>query len=223
MLSLLSALLAVTANADYLQRAQFGAAACAGSPLSRSVEFLGCTSAGSSQYRAMSCINSSFGFVKYYATTDCSGAASASSVINGLTWGCDSGSSSSAQVSCVSGTWSAPSSSVTIINYPSSPTCPQTTPADSATSYIKDTCLSVGGSTSGRVTCSSSSYLITTYPSSDCSGVGSTVQNGSIGCTTMGGGQGVSVAQCTSGASSSSIAFAAIALVLVAVTSASAM
>ena len=213
--------LATSASADFTQTAQFGAANCAGAPSTLSAQNLGCSSIGSGLYRAISCANASFGFMNVYSTSDCTGAASASTVMNGLTWGCSTSGASSTQLSCVSGAWSAPRNSLAVINYPSSPSCPQTTPADNAVSYTTDTCLSFG-SASARATCNSSTYTLTTFSSSDCSGA-STPSSGDIGCAASGG-QGVSVYQCsTSGAPSSTIALAAIALMLVAATTTSAL
>jgi hypothetical protein len=150
-------------------------------------------------------------------------ALAASNIISGFSWGCSSSGSQSSQGTCVTGTWTAPSSSVVIANYPSSPSCPTTTNAESAASYAQGVCQSIG-STSAKATCNSSTYALTLFPTGDCTGTGQTAASGSIGCApATGGSQGVSVIQCTSGASSTSIAFASIVLMLVAAATNSAL
>ena len=213
----LLALLAAVVNADYLQVAQFGSAGCAGSPITRNAQMImGCVSAGSGFYRALSCTNSTWGVSNIYSTSTCTGAIAGSSVINGFNWGCTSSGSQSSEGTCVTGTWSAPAASLVVINYPASPACPQTTTADNAVSYSTSSCLAFG-TTSARAACTSSSYTLTSFTSTDCSGTGTQTSAGSTGCAlATGGGQGVSVYQCTtSGASSTSFAFASIALMLV--------
>lgn len=226
--AVLLALSAAAVNADYIQSAQFGSANCAGTPLARSVSFLSCQSAGSGFWRAVACTNSTWGVVNFYTTSTCTGPAATSpapSVINGFSWGCSASGSQSSEGTCVTGAWAAPASSLAVVNYPNSPVCPVNTSADNAIAYSVGSCLSFG-SASVRASCTSSSYSVTSFPSADCSGSG-TAATGSIGCApntgSSGSQPGVSVYQCTSGASSASIAFASIALMLVAAASASAL
>jgi hypothetical protein len=125
-------------------------------------------------------------------------------------------------VTCQSGAWAAPASSLVEVGYLSSPACPVSTIAETAGSYPVGSCLNFG-SGSVRASCTSSSYSIMSYTNPVCSGAG-TESKGSIGCGRPLSGGGVAVWQCTaSGAASASVATAAIALMLVAAASASAL
>ena len=129
----------------------------------------------------------------------------------------------------MSGAWAPPASSVSLLNYPATPACPVAAGASASTAlaYTVGTCITMGSSASIKATCSGTSYTVTQYGVADCSGSG-TPTTGSLGCganpaSGQPGVTGVSVSQCTSGASSASIAFASIALMLVAAASASAL
>jgi hypothetical protein len=227
--AVLLALSAAAVSADYIMVSQYSAANCAGAAAVRNAQQLGCQPAGSGFWLAVGCINSTWGVINYYTTDSCTGPIATSpapAIINGFPWGCSSSGSQSSQGTCVTGTWAAPASSVAISNYPNTPACPVAAgvSASSALSYTAGTCIPFGSGTV-KATCTSSSYTTTQFSSADCSGTGSTLATGSLGCgpNPVSGQQGVSVAQCTSGASSASIAFASIALMLVAAASASAL
>ncbi len=235
---MLLVLSAAAVSADYLLVTQYGAANCAGSPTISNAQQLGCQSSGSGFFSSVTCINSTWGVVNAYNSASnpnaasCTGAVASTNIISGFPWGCTSSGSQSSKGACVTGTWAAPANSVSITNFPNTAACPPpaAASASSALSYSAGTCIPFGstasGATSLKASCTSSSYTTTQFTTADCSGAGSTLATGSLGCTQntpSSGQQGVSVAQCTSGASSASIAFASIALMLVAAASASAL
>ena len=217
------ALAASSVNADFVKTQVFSNPNCAGSPVTVSGTLLNCVPVDSSGlYRSVSCTGSNSGNTIFYTTSDCTGTPASTSPINSFS-SCQSQSGASSQTTCATGNWVALASSVTSVNYPSSPSCPQTTIAESASSVSTGLCL-IGSGNSFRYTCTSSTYSFNTYSSSDCSGSIASTNSFGLGCASAStASTGVNVVQCTSGTSSSTLALASIVLMIVAAASSTVM
>jgi len=165
-----------------------------------------------------------------YQSPTCGGAPTPS-VINGLSWGCDtgrSGSSGSSTVMCTTGAYSPPRNSRLSTFYQGA-TCASSTAvsagavAQSSSSGATGACVQQSASQSVFTTCNATTSTSAIYLSADCSGAVALNSTAPLGCTV--GDSGATVVSCTGGASSGSAATtltAAAAVLLAAASAASA-